>query len=474
MLPNNSTQGLMGLIDAASVLNRPSQMVGPQQAEDGMAGLIKGNTQTPTALGGLSQDAVPNGGDMQSVMSILGQNQGSAPASTPSGGGMFDAYSPQNQTNLQMAMIADMIGNFAGRDVGAMKTMMPLAENARKLRLQGEENAAFNKMVEGMPPDMRAMFRNAPKSLQSIIMQGAIARLNQKPADQWGEPYVGQFGNLLRKNKTTNKVERVSGPQAEGQTFNYGGQNSPLAIAEGKAFVLAKQNMSAGRDDARNRLRPQQVMRSLLNQKDADGNPVLKTGAFKALTLPMQQMWNSMVDSVAAPGLAASLQAGDTSYAEIFQSNEKAAALISAALMKGNLSEKELQFSQDIQAMLAKTRGANIILTELTIMREQARVSEADHMEDWELELDPIKWKRSDGSEDVKELHSLWKKELRRYRANDAQQLNDAFMKDLWTNKLGLKEMSEGGYREYDEFDQKVGESEDDYEARLKAMSAEQ
>jgi len=142
--------------------------------------------------------------------------------------------------------------------------------------------------------------------------------------------------------------------------------------------------------------------------------------------------------------------------------------------MKGNLSEKELQFSQDIQAMLAKTRGANIILTELTIMREQARVSEADHMEDWELDLDPIKWMRSDGSEDVKQLHSLWKKELRRYRANDAQQLNDAFMKDLWTNKLGLKEMSEGGYREYDKWDQKVGESEDDYEARLKAMSVEQ
>jgi hypothetical protein len=448
-------------------------MVGPQQAEDGMAGLLTGSPQAPAALGGLSQAAVPSDGDMQLAMSILGQNQESAPAATPTGG-MFDAYSPQNQTNLQMAMLADIAGNVMGKDVGAMKTVLPYVENARKLRLQQEENAAFNKMVEGMPPDMQAMVRNAPKSLQNTIMQGAIARLNQKPADQWGEPYVGQFGNLLRKNKTTNKVERVSGPQAEGQTFNYGGQNSPLAIAEGKAFVLAKQNMSAGRDDARNRLRPQQVMRSLLNQKDADGNPVLKTGAFKALTLPMQQMWNSMVDSVATPGLAASLQAGDTSYAEIFQSNEKAAALISAALMKGNLSEKELQFSQDIQAMLAKTRGANIILTELTIMREQARVNEADHMEDWELELDPIKWKRSDGSEDVKELHSLWKKELRRYRANDAQQLNDAFMKDLWTNKLGLKEMSEGGYREYDKWDRKDGETEDDYEARLKAMSVEQ
>ena len=443
-------QGLMGLIDAASVLNRPSQMTGPQQAEEGLAGMLTGAPQEPTLPGML--ETAPD--EVQSQFGQLVEQFGPPPESVvrdiatlqsqqSSGGGMFDAYSESNQGNLKMAMLVDIIGKLGGRDVGAMKTMMPLAENARKLRLQGEENAAYDKIVSKFTPQQQKFLKALPISMRPMAMKQLLEQ---------------QFAVKGR----------------EGPLVTVGGQNSPLAIAEGKAFVLAKQNMSAGRDDARNRLRPQQVMRSLLAQKDADGNPVLKTGAFQALTLPMKQMWNSMVDSVATPELAASLQAGSTSYEEIFQSNEKAAALISAALMKGNLSEKELQFSQDIQAMLAKTRGANIILTELTIMREQARVSEADHMEDWELDLDPIKWMRSDGSEDVKQLHSLWKKELRRYRANDAQQLNDAFMKDLWTNKLGLKEMSEGGYREYDEFDQKVGESEDDYEARLKAMSVEQ
>ena len=81
------------------------------------------------------------------LMGLLGGGQ--SPTTPPQGGGMFDAYSPQNQTNMQMAMIADMIGNFAGKDVGAMKTMMPLAENARKLRLQNEQRTAAQNMLGG-------------------------------------------------------------------------------------------------------------------------------------------------------------------------------------------------------------------------------------------------------------------------------------------------------------------------------------
>ena len=62
---------------------------------------------------------------------------------------MFDAYSGQNQTNLQMAMLADMVGNFAGKDVGAMKSIMPLVENARQLRLQNEQRTAAQNMLGG-------------------------------------------------------------------------------------------------------------------------------------------------------------------------------------------------------------------------------------------------------------------------------------------------------------------------------------
>lgn len=82
-------------------------------------------------------------------MGLLDMFGDSDAAPTPTGGGMFDAYSPQNQTNLQMAMLADMVGNFAGKDVGAMKTMMPLAENARKLRLQNEQRTAAQNMLGG-------------------------------------------------------------------------------------------------------------------------------------------------------------------------------------------------------------------------------------------------------------------------------------------------------------------------------------
>ena len=71
------------------------------------------------------------------------------PAQQPIGGGLFDAYSQENQGNLKMAMFADIIGNLAGKDVGATKGMLALAENARKLRLQNEQRTAAQNMLGG-------------------------------------------------------------------------------------------------------------------------------------------------------------------------------------------------------------------------------------------------------------------------------------------------------------------------------------
>jgi hypothetical protein len=329
-------------------------------------------------------------------------------------------------------------------------------------------------MVEGMSPEMQAIASNAPPGLRNTIMQGYISNMNQAKPVTGGETKIGPNGALLQL-MSDGSWKKVSGLQARGDTTIIGGKPSILNTEEAKTHVAAKKGMFDGVADARNRLRPQLVMRSLLRQKDADGNPVLKTGAFKALALPMQQMWNSIVDSVATPELAKQLAVGNTSYAEIFQSNEKAAALISAALMKGNLSEKELQFSQDIQAMLAKTRGANIVLTELSIMREQSRIAEAEHMNNWELDLDPIKWARSDGTENVSKLTALWRKELQRYRNNDAQQLNDEFMQNMWSN-LGYVNLSGGGYIDVTKSnytaDQIKAMTPTDQAALLKAMKA--
>jgi len=71
------------------------------------------------------------------------------PVQQPIGGGLFDAYSQENQGNLKMAMFADIIGNLAGKDVGATKGMLALAENARKLRLQNEQRTAAQNMLGG-------------------------------------------------------------------------------------------------------------------------------------------------------------------------------------------------------------------------------------------------------------------------------------------------------------------------------------
>lgn len=82
-------------------------------------------------------------------MGLLDMFGGSDATPTPTGGGMFDAYSPQNQTNLQMAMLADIVGNVMGKDVNAMQTAMPLVENSRKLRLQNEQRTAAQNMLGG-------------------------------------------------------------------------------------------------------------------------------------------------------------------------------------------------------------------------------------------------------------------------------------------------------------------------------------
>lgn len=81
------------------------------------------------------------------LLDMFGGDQAATPQA--SGGGMFDAYSEPNQNNLRMAMLADMVGNFAGKDVGAMKSIMPLVENARQLRLQNEQRTAAQSMLSG-------------------------------------------------------------------------------------------------------------------------------------------------------------------------------------------------------------------------------------------------------------------------------------------------------------------------------------
>jgi hypothetical protein len=297
---------------------------------------------------------VPNGGDMQSVMSILGQNQGAAPVSAPSGGGMFDAYSPQNQTNMQMAMIADMIGNFAGRDVGAMKTMMPYVENSRKLRLQGEENAAYDKMVSRLTPQQQKFLKALPISMRPMAMK--------------------QFLELQ---------------------FAVKGREGPLvSVGMGdKIGVKAFENMSdfmkssgVKKEAAYNNLRESEVVLSLLRER----NP--ETGEYVMTTGPGQEGWTraqaffvNALESFGTKGMQEHFSGLESIVGrkQFFDSVSKSKTLLKAALMKGNLSEKELDFSTDTVAHLLRGRYSNILTAELAKIAEETEYNRAVHLDKW-------------------------------------------------------------------------------------------
>ena len=139
------------------------------------------------------------------------------PVQQPIGGGLFDAYSQENQGNLKMAMFADIIGNLAGKDVGATKGMLALAENARKLRLQNEQRTAAQNMLGGgvsgaggsewMTPQQKAAIASiartnpteAMKMMATMKMQydSAGVALNKNLFSQ-ESGLRGEFQNLCR------------------------------------------------------------------------------------------------------------------------------------------------------------------------------------------------------------------------------------------------------------------------------------
>ncbi len=108
----------------------------------------------------------------------------------PIGGGLFDAYSQENQGNLKMAMFADIIGNLAGKDVGATKGMLALAENARKLRLQNEQRTAAQNMLGGGGSGTGGSEWMTPQQKAAIA---AIARTNPTEAMKMMATWKTQF-----------------------------------------------------------------------------------------------------------------------------------------------------------------------------------------------------------------------------------------------------------------------------------------
>jgi hypothetical protein len=340
---------------------------------------------------------------MQFAMNILGQNQGSAPASTPSGGGMFDAYSPQNQTNMQMAMIADMIGNFAGKDVGAMKTMMPLAENARKLRLQGEENAAYDKIVSKFTPQQQKFLKALPISMRPMAMKQFL---------ELQFAVKGREGPLVTVGgKGENYLEKMSA----------------------EALGSSREDLKLAASGAANKLDVHNNVMHHLTAKDENNEYIVGQGAVAKYTQDFRSKFNSLVETFGGEAGLKRIGLSSTTQQEVLDSGNKDLALLAAALMKGNLSEKELDFSVALFARLGNTREANIILTKMGIMKEQAIIARHRHMTDWQINLDRSAFTNKDGAVSPYQLELLRDRELGRFNAQQRKE-NGYRMELLWHN----------------------------------------
>jgi hypothetical protein len=396
-----------------------------------------------------------------------------------------------------------------------MKSIMPLVENARQLRLQGVEKQQLQQRRDsaqsflrdyampggGQPASGAAMpggfsltplqqqrvryaIANSPTpgqdaaELISEFREKAYTRQanvtqpisHQEMIDLGYSPNVGT--NYQIKNGDISPIDK-NGVEVSTTVKNdlYG---NPLIKRGATAIYELKDALKAGSEDAANRIRPQRVMLQALTARTPDGNSyVMDTGAWAALSSEHKNLWNSLVDDFAPEAMAKALSVGDQTYAQLFNSTQKSSALISAALMKGNLSEKELQFSLDIQASLKNTREASIFLTNMQIIREESRIAEYDYMLNWNANLSPEQYAKTlnkAGEQDGHNLHSMWESELNRYRRNDARELNSKRIQDVWAG-LGYVNLGTG-YNEISKYtpDQLEALPQAQKNAMMKAM----
>jgi len=382
----------------------------PQQAEEGLAGLLTGAPQEPTLPGML--ETAPD--EVQSQFGQLVEQFGPPPESVvrdiatlqsrqSSGGGMFDAYSESNQGNLKMAMLVDIIGKLGGRDVGAMKTMMPLAENARKLRLQGEENAAYDKIVSKFTPQQQKFLKALPISMRPMAMKQLLEQQFAVPTS----PLVSMT------EKVSSKVE----PKA----YDYLRESLGALNTEGKAALV--------------NLQESELMLELLNEVDEHGEYRLKTGPAGTLKMGAGGFWNSWVDQFAPESQKKAWMVEGVDRAELLDTLSKSKTLLKAALMKGNLSEKELDFSTDTVAHMMRTREGNLMMAHLSKLADETALGRSRYMDQW------YKANLSKYGENYTAFDAAFNTELDKWNADDRVAKKGRFKqlaKDLgWNSSQG-------------------------------------
>jgi hypothetical protein len=240
---------------------------------------------------------------------------------------------------------------------------MPLVENARQLRLQGVENTrklrlqedetvAYDQMVSRFTPHQKKYLDSLPLSMRKMGVQQLLEQqfappssplVNNNMGDRVG---VAAYGNI-------SKFMEASGVKKEA---------------------------------AYNNLRESEVMLSLLNERDPKtGGYVMQTGPGQELLTKAQAFFGNAIESFGTKGMQEEWRGlkNNAARKEFYDSVSKSKTLLKAALMKGNLSEKELDFSTDTVSHLLRSRYGNILTAELSKIAEQTEYNRAVHLDNW-------------------------------------------------------------------------------------------
>ena len=306
------------------------------------------------------------------LMGLIGGGQ--SPTTPTQGGGMFDAYSSQNQNNLKMAMLADMVGNLTGRDVGAMKTMMPLAENARKLRLQNEQREAISGALAGANPAMRALAQSYPQA----FAQGLASNMNRdsfRPATQAEIESLGltlKPGQLLQVNTRTGQYDIKGGA---GMSINNFPKNQLSDVFGGQIKTAMDAGAESG-DSAR------QSLPMINNMIDLLGSGRFDTGMGAEYALDAKRAFQTLGFDVDAEAIA---------NAESFVGQSNKIILPEVKLLGVNPTDKDLDFIVKGSPDLSKSKRGNMLMLKALQISKQRAIAMQDHMENW-LENEGVKF----------------------------------------------------------------------------------
>ena len=290
------------------------------------------------------------------------------------GGGMFDAYSESNQGNLKMAMLVDIIGKLGGRDVGAMKTMMPLAENARKLRLQNEQRDAISNALSGANPAMQTLGKYYPQA----FAQGMASNMNRdsfRPATQAEIDSLGltlKQGQLLQVNTRTGQYDIKGG---SGMSINNFPKNQLSDVFGGQI----KTAMDAGAESGGN---ARQSLPMINNMIDLLESGRFDTGMGAEYALDAKRAFQTLGFDVDAEAIA---------NAEAFVGQSNKVILPEVKLLGVNPTDKDLDFIVKGSPDLSKSKRGNMLMLKALQISKQRAIAMQDHMENW-LENEGVKF----------------------------------------------------------------------------------